>query len=112
MGLSHRSVAAILANPTMSAKFNPAQLTAEQKLQKIEGALKRLRFARTGSLALIVFAFGLGALNVHMFLGGKSTLGHALTPPLILLILACATHSICSRIIANVALLRANSLVR
>jgi hypothetical protein len=92
----------------MSAKFNPATMTDEQKIQKIEGALKRLRFAKTGSLALIVVAVGVAALNVHLFREGKSTLAHALTPPLVLLVIAWATYSICNRIIANVALLRAN----
>jgi len=93
----------------MSAKFDPSTMTAEQKLLKIEGALKRLRFARTGSLALIVVSIGLAALNTHLFRQGKSTFSHALVPPLVLLVIACATYSLCGRIIANVASLRAGN---
>jgi hypothetical protein len=90
----------------MSPKFDPSRMTTAEKQLKIEKALKRLRLSKKGSFALILVAIGIGAMNVHLFLGGKSTLVHALVPSLILLILAVGCYSICGRIITNVEAFR------
>lgn len=93
----------------MNANNQSLQNIAEERLAKLERSLPRLRFVRKAVFGIIIASALAGFLNLQEYFNGRSTLAHAVTPPLVLVSLALMCRVTCSRIIGTIELLHSNN---